>query len=255
MEFARLIIDPPAAGDWNMAVDEALLTSADTLGIASVRLYRWSEPTLSLGYFQRWEDRGSHPASIHLPLVRRSTGGGAIVHHHEITYSVSLPSTNRWSKHHEDLYWQIHRAISTYLNAAKIPSELFNDRLLSPRDQEPFLCFQRRSAGDLTLDGFKILGSAQRRKRNALLQHGSLLLAQSERAPELPGLTELSIQQSIDETESHSIDEPLSVSTLVEIFAETLGLQLEPQPLSTAEASQVDRLIQQQRSDQWLKKR
>ena len=63
METARLILDPPAEGAWNMAVDQALLETANSTGLITLRFYRWSEPTLSLGYFQRHLDRELHPPS------------------------------------------------------------------------------------------------------------------------------------------------------------------------------------------------
>ena len=72
----RLLIDPPAAGAWNMAVDEALLESAAIAGVATLRFYQWSEPTLSLGYFQAAADREQHAASRDCPLVRRPAAAG-----------------------------------------------------------------------------------------------------------------------------------------------------------------------------------
>ena len=76
----HLIIDPPASGAWNMAVDEALLIDAADSGIATLRFYQWDVPTLSLGYFQAYDDRHQHAASGDCVCVRRQTGGGAIVH-------------------------------------------------------------------------------------------------------------------------------------------------------------------------------
>jgi len=86
----RLIVDRPAPGAWNMAVDEALLDAAVEQGVAALRFYQWSEPTLSLGYFQRHADRDSHAASHDCTLVRRQSGGGAILHDRELTYSLTL---------------------------------------------------------------------------------------------------------------------------------------------------------------------
>ena len=87
----RLIIDPPQPGAWNMAVDEALLDAA-VEGEATLRVYEWAEPTLSLGYFQAYDDRETHIPSQDLPCVRRHSGGGAIVHDRELTYSLALPA-------------------------------------------------------------------------------------------------------------------------------------------------------------------
>ena len=78
-----------------MAVDEALLLDAAENGIATLRFYEWSEPTLSLGYFQRYDDRYSHAASRDCAIVRRQTGGGAILHDRELTYSLTLPASHR----------------------------------------------------------------------------------------------------------------------------------------------------------------
>src|SRR5687767_6703039 len=95
MPTARLIIDPPAEGSWNMAVDEALLESAADSGEITLRFYEWSRATLSLGYFQSHAERSGHTASLACPMVRRSTGGGAIVHDQELTYSLVVPMDGR----------------------------------------------------------------------------------------------------------------------------------------------------------------
>ena len=83
MSSARLLVDVPAhSGVWNMAMDETLLESAASEGVGTVRVYRWELPTVSLGYFQKNE---LDESLTHLPRVRRLTGGGAILHHHEIS--------------------------------------------------------------------------------------------------------------------------------------------------------------------------
>src|SRR5687767_13677741 len=94
MPTLRLLIDPPASGAWNMAVDEALLASA-AAGVATLRFYTWSQPTLSLGYFQHAHQRDAHAASRSCPLVRRASGGGAILHDRELTYSLAVPLRQR----------------------------------------------------------------------------------------------------------------------------------------------------------------
>jgi lipoate-protein ligase A len=216
----RLIVDPPAGGAWNMAVDEALLADAAENSVATLRLYQWSEPTLSLGYFQRIEDRLEHAASRGAAVVRRQSGGGAIMHDRELTYSLSLPAAHPLARDAEQLYLAIHEAMVEALNkmlnahsrcvALEIRRETY-----SPIDgEEPFLCFQRQARGDVLISsreaergapaatsstgsvgpriGHKIVGSAQRRCRGTILQHGSLLLQKSACAPELPGLNDLS---------------------------------------------------------------
>ena len=191
MSPARLIIDEPQEGAWNMAVDEALLESA-AAGRPTLRFYQWREPTLSLGYFQSADERTRHAASSNCPLVRRSTGGGAIIHDRELTYSLALPLLRGRGENPESLYHAFHETLIEGLAEHNVRASLFSgESLLEFVASEPFLCFQRRAAGDVLVEGKKICGSAQRRWRNALLQHGSVLLAQSDCAPELPGVFEL----------------------------------------------------------------
>lgn len=204
---AHLFTDPPAPGAWNMAVDESLLLDAAANGTASLRFYSWNEPTLSLGYFQRYADREQHAASRACAVVRRQTGGGAILHDRELTYSLVLSETHPFAKHSQQLYATVHQAIIETLDGlSRSSSPAQSNPQLQLRetgtnlraDEEPFLCFQRQSPGDVIARPTnpqqplcKILGSAQRRYRRAVLQHGSLLVERSPAAPELPGLTDL----------------------------------------------------------------
>jgi lipoate-protein ligase A len=197
--------DPPARGTWNMALDEALLHQAVVEGLPTLRFYEWGEPTLSLGYFQSYAHRQRHAASLDCPAVRRTTGGGAILHDRELTYSCSLPSTHWLARRAQDLYYAIHESIVAVLAQYGVVAHLYDCGRGAPRAlarsskvgcdcgptqqaQEPFLCFQRRTAGDVILSGRKVVGSAQRRCRGAVLQHGSIILARSACAPELPGI-------------------------------------------------------------------
>ncbi|MBL9081234.1 MAG: hypothetical protein JNK76_05480 [Planctomycetales bacterium] len=189
-EPLKLLVDPPAAGAWNMGVDEMLMERAAEAGTAVLRFYEWTPATLSLGYFQNAADRSGHEASRTAPMVRRSSGGGAIVHDRELTYSISLPTSHPLAADAETLYRNIHGTLLAALAEFGVAARL-NETATTPFAGEPFLCFQRRAVGDVLLDRFKICGSAQRRRRGAILQHGSVLLAQSPAAPELPGIAEL----------------------------------------------------------------
>jgi lipoate-protein ligase A len=200
----RLIIDGQFPGARNMAIDEAQLLDAAENGIATLRFYEWSEPTLSLGYFQHYDDRHGHAASRDCAIVRRQTGGGAILHDRELTYSIALPPAHPLARNADALYSTVHEAfvaeLEPELASYKSQARLFIRRECPklPPDREPFLCFQRRASGDVVYQPVeqqrsdcKILGSAQRRHRGAILQHGSLLLQKSPAAPEVPGLQEL----------------------------------------------------------------
>jgi lipoate-protein ligase A len=188
----RLLFDPPAAGAWNMALDEALLESATAGNHCTLRFYQWSEPTLSLGYFQKHEDRAKHIASNGCALVRRSSGGGAILHDRELTYSFTVPPEHRLARTPTDLYHAFHGSLLETLGLlAGSNFELSAGNARVPAADEPFLCFRRHAPGDVLLNGHKIAGSAQRRHRGAVLQHGSILLKRSALAAELPGVQEL----------------------------------------------------------------
>lgn len=202
MTAARLIIDAPAGGAWNMAVDEALLESAATASVTTLRFYQWDEPTLSLGYFQAANARDQHSASRACPLVRRSTGGGAIIHDRELTYSIALPHHDARKSTATELYDAFHQTlIATLADFDVVAGQHLPLSANCVADNEgrvddpPFLCFQRPTCGDIVCGNAKIVGSAQRRRRGAILQHGSILLAMSACAPELPGIAELTGRQ------------------------------------------------------------
>jgi lipoate-protein ligase A len=208
------LIDPPASGAWNMAVDEMLLESVAAEGGCWWRFYRWEEPTLSLGYFQTVEDRDRHPASRSCPVVRRFSGGGAILHDAELTYSFVVAAEHRLAKQREKLYRTVHDSLVEVLAGFGVQTSPWGDRPHGPSEGNPFLCFQRRAAGDLVFGDVKIAGSAQRRARGAVLQHGSVLLARSTAAPELAGLADMA-------------DRAIDDQTLAESWLATLGDRLE----------------------------
>jgi lipoate-protein ligase A len=180
-----------------MALDEALAEYSAERGAAMLRFYEWKQPTLSVGYFQSAADRRRHPASIKCALVRRTSGGGAILHDRELTYCLAIPAGHPAAADAERLYFATHEALAAALSSFGIAAALRHcsdceqPAEKSPPGDEPFLCFERRAAGDLLLKGTKIAGSAQRRRRGVVMQHGSVLLAASPFARELPGIAEL----------------------------------------------------------------
>lgn len=173
-----------------MAVDEVLLEEAAERGRTTLRFYQWSEPTLSLGYFQCHAEREAHAASRDCPLVRRASGGGAILHDAELTYSLAMPTDGSKSAA-ADLYLLMHETLVETLARLGIAAWRHSQTAQTVTAPEPFLCFQRRAPGDVLTDNFKIAGSAQRRRGTAVLQHGSVLLRSSPSAPQLPGIADL----------------------------------------------------------------
>jgi lipoate-protein ligase A len=184
------------SGPANMAFDEALLEQAADRGdVAYLRTYGWFEPTLSLGYFQHLAEVEAESRWRSVPVVRRPTGGGAIWHHHELTYALVLPSKHSRARPHTDLYQSVHSAIANGLRQQGVEAH----RRGEPEHAEArarmwhrhFLCFTDRDPEDIVSSGYKVVGSAQRRRAGAILQHGSILLRHSQRTPELPGICDL----------------------------------------------------------------
>lgn len=245
----RVIEHGPAEGAWNMAVDEALLATAAEQRSATLRLYRWQQPTLSFGYFQPWAERATHAASRACPVVRRHSGGGAIVHDRELTYSLSWPTGPRDDELAGRLYRMVHQSLTETLAEYGITARLHSG---APEitGKQPFLCFLRRAAGDVCLGDAKVLGSAQRRRRGAILQHGSLLWARSAAAPELPGLVDLiGAGQCIA-----SLDE--FVTQWRARLVQDLGITAEPAELSGRENSLARQLVAEKFSTaRWNRRR
>jgi hypothetical protein len=129
-----------------------------------------------------------------LPQVRRLSGGGAILHHFEWTYSCAIPRTHPIAQNTEYLYEVVHGAIIRALGSLHVHASLRGD---STRG-EAFLCFLRGDARDVIVAKQKVAGSAQRRRRGAVLQHGSLLLKKSDFASAVPGLVDLAPELAYD---------------------------------------------------------
>jgi len=183
----RLLPYDVADGPGNMARDEVLLQSAVENQLASLRFYGWSSATASLGYFEPAAGRLSDARLKELPWVRRPTGGGTLVHDGEVTYALALHPHSHWQAQGG---WipRIHTAICNALMALGVR------QLAMVADIRPSgagLCFQQHTLGDVLCQRSKVVGSAQRKHRQALLQHGGILLAQSPHTPALPGLLEL----------------------------------------------------------------
>ena len=178
----RLLVDEPEDGAWNMGVDEALLDTytRDTYPKSpTLRLYGWAPATLSLG--SRQPARGAHdPVFLRnegMGLVRRPTGGRAVLHEHERTYAVvGRLREGAFAGGVVDTYRRIAKALIDALGRLGITAETARGRSVpGGRSGQP-ICFDRPSVHEITVRGLKIVGSAQLRRRGAFLQHGSILI-------------------------------------------------------------------------------
>jgi len=181
MDTWRLITTFGADPGFNMGLDEALLE--DELAPPTLRFYTWEPDTLSLGYFQRFTDvpaasgiDGRKPGA----LVRRITGGGAIHHVHELTFSLVAPATQRlYQGPIVESYKRVHSAIAAALGELGIGAELRGESTLDSDLPATGMCFHKSSALDLVWGAKKGVGSAQRRTRGRVLHHGSIKLDSS----------------------------------------------------------------------------
>jgi lipoate-protein ligase A len=171
----RLLSTPALGGAENMALDEALMHRAARTGEAVLRLYAWSAPTLSLGRNQPARDEydAAALAGHGVDVVRRLTGGRAVLHHREITYSVTAPIALGATL--GDAYARINRLLVAGLRSLGAEATVAEPTRRAPiPSASP--CFEEPTAGELVLGGRKLVGSAQYREGDALLQHGSILV-------------------------------------------------------------------------------
>lgn len=241
-----------ADGPMQMALDEVLLQRAEQ-GLAAFRIYFWDRPTLSLGYFQLSAERLSFPELKDLPIVRRLTGGGAIVHGQDLslpsgerftdwTYALVLPRTLASAKSPCCWHDEIHNALVSVLqrwgvsvqlvprprvcasataqSAAKASQKAGGHK---PSSSE-FLCFARPAPGDIVWQDRKVVGSAQRLRHGALLQHGSMTLPSW----------------------------PCAAEQLAQAWLEALGWLAEPTEWNTRDINEAERLANEKyRQPSW----
>ena len=153
-----------------MKTDEALLEEVLRSGSAFLRLYRWDPPTLSIGRNQQVVYEG-------IPVVRRPTGGSAVWHDDEVTYAVAAPIAIFGSLRRA--YCEIHARLASALRTLGVDARLADAPVVRPSDR-PVACFAAPAGGEIVVGGRKLVGSAQVRKRDAFLQHGSVLLDGSQ---------------------------------------------------------------------------
>lgn len=173
----RLIVHEARDGAWNMAVDEAIATAVGRVdSLPTLRFYQWEPPCLSLGRGQ--PDADVDVAACHragYTCVRRPTGGRAILHQNELTYSISLPlSDPRAAGDIVESYRRLSDGLAEGLRRLGLAVE--RARPAKAESEATPACFETLAGYEITVGGRKLLGSAQFRTRTALLQHGSLPL-------------------------------------------------------------------------------
>ena len=173
----RVLVDPPAAGARNMAVDHALAACLNP-GEAVFRIYRWSCPTVSFGRNEPACDHYDPAAGCDagIEFVRRPTGGRAVFHDRELTYSTVLPIGRlRTGGALRATYRLINQGLVEALCSLGVPAVMAEGRDW-PAGLDSGPCFGDPAPGEVTVEGRKLVGSAQARLEGVILQHGSLLV-------------------------------------------------------------------------------
>lgn len=174
----RLIQHGAGTGPFNMGLDEAVLRTASEQGIATLRLYTWAGPWLSLGYAQRQlaPERRIACEKAGIGIVRRTTGGRAVLHGRDLTYSLAAPE----GMLRPGLRGSYDQVATALLGAIRSLGAADARRVPTRRGaaaSENFDCFAEPAGDEIVVSSEKLVGSAQRRRGGAVLQHGSIRVA------------------------------------------------------------------------------
>lgn len=260
----RLILSSPASGAWNMALDEAILEAAASQREApTLRLYAWEPACLSLGYAQPIQDVDQTAlAAYGWHLVRRPTGGRAILHVDELTYSVSGPEDEpRLTGGVLESYRLLSAALLNALHRLGIPAQASPTKIPEPtavarREPNP-VCFEVPSNYEITYQGLKIIGSAQARRKGGVLQHGSLplfgdltrivkaLVYPDETTRQAAGQRLLERATTLENILGLAPDIEPVIEAVVVAFEETLHLQFQVSEPSAQESERAHQLVEE----------
>ena len=242
-----------------MAVDEAILEAVGAAqSLPTLRLYAWEPACLSLGYAQPFSD-------VDIPrlqercwdLVRRPTGGRAVLHTDELTYAVIAPPQEpRLAGTVLESYHRLALALVEALNLLSMPVEVNETSAASPgKDPNP-VCFEVPSTYEITVSGRKLVGSAQARRKEGVLQHGSLpltgdltrilqvLVFPDERARRLAAERLLQRAITVEAALGRKVSWDEAAHACIRAFSSVLSLDLQPGDLTLAEKTRAAELVQ-----------
>jgi lipoate-protein ligase A len=261
----RLIVDDALDSALNMAIDEALLLHCQenkkTSLFPSLRFFCWKTPTLSLGYAQEWKKTVDldYCKSQGIDIVRRPTGGRAVLHDKELTYSVVAQCEgNFFSKSTLETYRHISAALVCGFNNINIPAQLaiphLNHQFTYKLTNKP--CFFSTSKYELAYRGKKMVGSAQKRLKNSFLQHGSILLeVDKERLISATGIKNKGGAGAdfiaLNDVAAKKIVIEELIEALSKGFEEYFSIQLAPDAMSDREVNLAQKLQKEKYSQSW----
>jgi lipoyl(octanoyl) transferase len=255
----RLLITHPTRGAWNMAADESILEHigrGETL--PTLRLYSWNPPCLSLGHAQPFSD--VDVTRLHergWEVVRRLTGGRAILHTDELTYSVIAPSDEpRVEGSVLESYNRLAQALLLAVKSLDIPVEMKEGKANNSAAPNP-VCFEVPSTYEITVNGKKLIGSAQARKKEGVLQHGSLPLTgdlaricqalkfENESAREHAAQRLLERATTVESALGRGVRWETAAQAYIRAFEAQLGLSLERGEMSESESKRTEELVKE----------
>jgi lipoate-protein ligase A len=259
MDAWRLLITPPAHGAWNMALDEAILEHIGCgESISTLRLYAWDPACLSLGHAQPFADVDmARLRERGWEVVRRLTGGRAILHTDEITYSVIAPNDEpRVAGTVLESYNRLAQALLLAVKELDLPVEMKEGKAVGSAAPNP-VCFEVPSTYEITVNGKKLIGSAQARKKEGVLQHGSLpllgdltricqaLVFESEAARETASKRLLDRASTVESALGRQVSWVAAAQSFIHAFEAQLGLELVKGDLSESESKRTEELVRE----------
>ncbi|GAB4418855.1 MAG: lipoate--protein ligase family protein [Anaerolineales bacterium] len=255
----RLLITPPARGAWNMAADEAVLEHIGR-GVSppTLRLYAWAPACLSLGHAQPFSDVDTE--RLHArgwEVVRRLTGGRAILHTDELTYSVIAPADEpRVTGSILESYNRLAQALMRAVHDLGLPVEMKEGKADSTGTTNP-VCFEVPSTYEITVHGKKLIGSAQARRKDGVLQHGSLplhgdltrivqtLVFTDEAARERAAQRLLERAATVESVLGRVVAWETAAQAFIRAFEAELKIQFEEGEMSPTEISRTNELVRE----------
>lgn len=215
-----------------MAVDEVLFLHSS---IPALRIYGWNPPAISLGYFQRFSAfETERVKSLGVEIVRRATGGGAILHEDELTYSMAADLKDMpFAKTNADAYRVFHEVIIAALGGFGIGASERGGQKLESDGGPAEYCFAKSASMDVVAGGRKIAGSAQRRRGNRILMHGSIFLGPNRLVPEAASASALA---------GRKVSYAEFAAAFVTCAGKSLGVELKPDSLTNSEKSLASEL-------------
>jgi lipoyl(octanoyl) transferase len=256
----RLIEHPPSTGAWNMAVDEAILESVyQGTSLPTLRLYAWEPACLSLGHAQPFEEVDTQALSDNgWDVVRRPTGGRAILHVDELTYAVIAPEREpRVAGGVLSGYLRLSRALLQVLEILGLDPKAKEKHPNEESKKKNPVCFEVPSNYEITVNGKKLIGSAQARRKEGVLQHGALPLYGdlTRIITALKFENEGKLSQAESRLLAHAttveleLGKPISLqqasNAFKQAFERALNLELAPGALTETEKSRAEELMQE----------